>query len=268
MRFYIHLRALRLVRLIGLLTILAQPLGCAYCVDTSIHPEAVMHNDYCAQYVGEGKLDEAESRCRLAIEYSPKFAEPYNQLGLIELQRGHEESARDFFKQAISMRGDFAEAHNNLGYIFMQRRQYGAACDAFRGAIEVDPGFVNARVNLGHCLRLSKHLNEARDEYLKCLELDANLCDCRLGVGGIDLADERWEDARASFAAAVRACPDDANAHYNLCWTNYQLGDFAAAVSECNITLALNPQYIEAKKMLAEAQKQLELSDKAGESPQ
>ena len=80
------------VRIVGMLVLVWMTARCAYCIDQTIHPAAVEHNSFCAQYLAQGKLVEAEARCKLAIEYSPKYAEPYNQLGLIEHKRGRLEA--------------------------------------------------------------------------------------------------------------------------------------------------------------------------------
>ena len=107
--------AKRPVRLLGLLVLLLMPQACAFCIHDPINPQAKDHTSFCAQYYREGKLVEAEARCRLAREFAPKYAEPVNLLGLIEYSRGHLDLARNYYKEALALKEDFAEAHNNLG---------------------------------------------------------------------------------------------------------------------------------------------------------
>src|SRR5688572_4388534 len=95
-------RGLRTVRLVVLTVAASVGVNCAFCIENIIHPEALSHNTFCAQYLAEGKLTEAEARCKLSIEFSPKYAEPYNNLGLIEYSRKNLERAADYFKEAIS----------------------------------------------------------------------------------------------------------------------------------------------------------------------
>src|SRR5688572_33415973 len=122
------------------LLVVALP-SCAFCVDNTINPIAEEHVHFGVQYLSEGKLVEAESRCKIAIEYAPKYAEPYNCLGLVEYHRAHHDRAIDLFKTAISLKSDFPEALNNLGAIYLERREYPVACDMFKQAIEIDPGY-------------------------------------------------------------------------------------------------------------------------------
>ena len=102
----------------------------------------------CAEYYQQGLLNEAESRCQLAIEFAPTYAEPHNLLGLIAHARGQRPVAMEFFKKALSYKDDFAELHSNIGTILLEDGRIDEACDAFKEALGIDPGFVVARRNL------------------------------------------------------------------------------------------------------------------------
>jgi len=253
----------RPVRMIGAVVLFSMLSACAMCVDNTVHEQAIGHADFCARYLQEGKLTEAEARCKLAIEYSPKYAEPYNLLGLIEINRGHIELAIGRFKEAISLKNDFAEAYNNLGAIFLDRREYDFACDQFAEAIEIDPGYVNARVNLGLCHLYAGDAQGARNEYLKCLELNPSTCDCRLGLGVLSLNAEDWNEAKSHFEKLTEACPQNPQGFYNLCWTYYKVGRCEDAVRACIGALAIKPDYIEARQNLTQSYQCMALQDGA-----
>jgi hypothetical protein len=83
--------------------------ACAFfgCTGSTINPIAIQLHDRGIGYLNLAVeasddvetrriCDRAEQTCRLALEYAPGFAHPYNCLGLIELQchRRHEEAAR------------------------------------------------------------------------------------------------------------------------------------------------------------------------------
>ncbi len=237
--------------------------ACAMCIDNTVHQEAISHADFCARYLQEGKMTEAEARCKLAIEYSPKYAEPYNLLGLVEHSRGRIDLAVERFKEAISLKNDFAEAHNNLGAIFMDRREYDYACEQFEEAIEIDPGYVNARVNLGLCYLYDGEKDASRNEYLKCLELNPQTCDCRLGLGVLSLNSESWDEAKSHFEKMTQVCPQNPQGFYNLCWTYYKIGRCEDAVKACVGALALKPDYIEARQNLTASYQCVALQDGA-----
>lgn len=242
----------RPIRWFGLAA-LATTTACAFCVETTIHPAAEEHTSFCAQYLADGKLTEAESRCRIAIEYSPKYAEPYNLLGLVEYHRGHKQNAVDYFKQALSLKNDFAEAHNNLGVIFLEDQDYAMACDQFHQATEIDPGYVDARRNLAVCYVHDKEPKLARAEYLKCVELDPNACDCRLGLGVLATDEKDYGAGLAHFEKLTEVCPQMAEGHYYTCWTHYQMGKCREAVPACIHAQAVKPDYLEPRTLLTEA---------------
>src|SRR5689334_8689045 len=101
----------RPIRVVGVLTLAAMPAACGFCVENIIPPQAEENATFCARYISENKLTEAEARCKIAIEFSATYAEPYNLLGLIEYHRGHIDRAIEYFKRAIANRDNFAEAY-------------------------------------------------------------------------------------------------------------------------------------------------------------
>ena len=237
--------------------------SCAYCVDNTLHPKAQEHNTFCAQYLAQGKLVEAEARCQLAIEFAPKYAEPYHNLGMIEHQRGRVELAVDRYKQALSLKDDFAEVYNNLGSIFLERQEYAAACDQFLQAVEIDPSYVDARANLALCYYRQKKPAEARNQYLRCVEQDPELCDCRQGLAVLEFESEQYEAAKANFQALTNICPLYAQGYYNLGTTYLVLGrpqDGFDAFATC---LRIDEQHLECQKNILLAYQRLNLKDAA-----
>ena len=253
----------RPVRLLGLLVLGVMPNACAFCIHDPINPQARDHTAFCAQYYREGKLVEAEARCRLAREFAPKYAEPVNLLGLIEYTRGHLDLARNYYKEALALKEDFAEAHNNLGAVSMQRREYADAVDSFKQALEIDPGYVNARVNLALCHLYEGDGDSARDEYLKCIELQPKACDCRQGLGVLAASKQDFEEAKVQFTRMTEVCPDNATGYYNLCQTFYDMGQCGNALEACMKAIAIKTDYLEARKNLTAATECLALEDGA-----
>lgn len=251
----------RPIRLWGVVMVMCMPAACGFCVRDMVHPQAQQHTAFCAQYYAEGKLIEAEARCRLAREFAPKYAEPVNILGLIEFSRGHLDRAHQLFKDAIALRSDFAEAHNNLGAVYMERRDYRYAGDAFKEAIEIDPGYVNARVNFALCSFYQGNTKRARAEYRKCVELQPNACDCRQGLGVMAANEKKYDDAKVEFQRMTEVCPDNPIGFYNLCQTYYDMGQCGNALESCMKAVAIKGDYIEARKNLTLATECLALSD-------
>lgn len=253
----------RPIRWLGMFILAMMPQACSYCIHDPVNPQALQHTSFCAQYYQNGKLIEAEARCRLAREFAPKYPEPVNILGLIEYTRGHIPKARAYFKEAIALRSNFAEAHNNLGAVFMDERDYGYAADEFKRAIEIDPGYVNARVNLALCKFYSGDAKRARDEYRKCVELQPLACDCRQGLGVLAASQKKYDEAKTEFQKMTEVCPENPTGYYNLCQTYYDMGQCGNALEACMRAVGLKPDYLEARKNLTAATECLALEDAA-----
>jgi tetratricopeptide (TPR) repeat protein len=71
------------------------------------------------------------------------------------------------------------------------------------------------------------------------------------GVGLVLGELRKFEDARNSFARAIQARPDFAEAHYNLSFTLSNLGDHEGALRETKRALELDPYYVAQKFSLA-----------------
>src|SRR5688572_23007322 len=96
---------------------LSMVLLCASCGAAPLHRLAIQHNAEGADDLARGRLEEAEARFRLATEYNDTFSEPWNNLGLVAMQREQLDDALRFFETAIDLREDFAEAWNNVGVL-------------------------------------------------------------------------------------------------------------------------------------------------------
>ncbi len=84
-----------------------------YFIKQGFKDERVFSN-YGSILKGLGKLKEAESLFRNAIELNPDFAEAHCNLGNLLSDVGKLKEAESFYKNAIELSPDFAEAHCNL----------------------------------------------------------------------------------------------------------------------------------------------------------
>jgi tetratricopeptide (TPR) repeat protein len=167
--------------------------------------------------LAHGQLDDAEASLRLAVEYNPRYAEPYNNLGLVLLARADAAHAEPFFLRAVRLNRDFAEAWNNLGVARVRTlpqdadaEAQGPAIEAFREALAINPGLLDARINLLRRLlslrdpealtqaRRADQLSEGRAEYGLTALLRA---EAALQAG-------LTEEAEASVNSALERDPD------------------------------------------------------------
>lgn len=102
--------------------------------------------------LSDGRLGEALSRYREAVEVDPGNAEAQNSLGYGLLTAGLAHEAVAPLRTAMQLQPQVAEAHNNLGLALLQAGRSREAVQPLRQAIELRPEYGEAHYNLAHAL--------------------------------------------------------------------------------------------------------------------
>ena len=79
-----------------------------------------------------GRLEDAETSYRKAIELKPDFAIAHSNLGNTLQELGRFEDAEVSFRRGIELKPDFTEAHYNLGEFLYRRNKYEKAAEQFK----------------------------------------------------------------------------------------------------------------------------------------
>jgi tetratricopeptide (TPR) repeat protein len=79
------------------------------------------------------------------------------------------------FEQAIKKDRNFADPCNNLGVVQYERRKYGAAIKLYEKAIKLSPDSASFYSNLGSAYFAKKQFEEATQAYMKALQLDPSV---------------------------------------------------------------------------------------------
>jgi protein O-mannosyl-transferase len=119
-------------------------------------------------------LDTAIIELNKAIEIFPKYADCYNQLGLIYYKKKKYKEAFDNYTLAIKYNHTNAVFHNNIGTLFFETGDYNSALKAMHKAIELDPHYTDALSNIGSTYGTMKDYNNALIYLLKCVKEDPN----------------------------------------------------------------------------------------------
>src|SRR5258706_561351 len=135
--------------------------GCAGAAP--LPPRAVALNRAGAEALARGDLETADARLSLALEYSPRFVEALVNQGLVELQRGNFERAKELITRARRLNSDVAQPHHALGILAERQPRPDVASRHYYDALAADPGFPPAPATLAR--RLS-------DAAKRALELD------------------------------------------------------------------------------------------------
>lgn len=235
--------------------------GLACKTAAPIHPRAIEHNQYCAQYIAQNELEKAETRCNLALEFNPDYPEPYCNLGLIALKRGQMDKAKDLFIKAIRLNQDFAEAHNDLGFVYLQQGSFGKAHDEFVRALKVNPDYVEARYNLALVFLRMKKYGEARKAYEEFIESNPNVADPHHDLCALDIDQGNYDEAIQECQTAIRLDPKYTSAYFELGNAYLKAGKFCEAQESYTDCLRVDQDNAECRNNVTIATRKCALLD-------
>lgn len=184
----------------------AAALGCSGTAP--LPAKAVELNRAGTEALVRGDLETADARFTLALEYSPRFVEALVNQGLVELQRGNFDRARELIMRARRLNPDVAQPHHALGILAERQARPDEASRHYYAALEVDPGFCPARANLARLLFDAGMLEEALIQYKRLAEAEPDGLDAATGQAETLLRLGRIEEADAITRAALERFPD------------------------------------------------------------
>jgi tetratricopeptide (TPR) repeat protein len=163
-----------------------------------------------------GRLDEAISHFRAAINLEPSLADAHSQLGTALYRQGRREEGVLQLETATRLKPSYAPVHFNLGVALQNQGRSDDAITQFREALRWRPDYAEAHNGLGAALETKGQLDE--------------------GLGHLE--------------EAVRLRPDLATAHCNLGLALVIKGRRSEAISHFTQALKLRPNYPEAERQL------------------
>ena len=94
-----------------------------------------------------GRLDEAITECKRAIEIDPDFGNPYNDIGVYLVWLGRADEAIPWLRKAISAKRYccYQFPHFTLGQVLLNKGKILKARRLFEGALKYDPDYVPAK---------------------------------------------------------------------------------------------------------------------------
>jgi len=127
-----------------------------YQSSLDLHPTAEAHTFLGWTYHFQGKLEDAISECKRAIEIDPDFGNPYNDIGAYLIEQGNFDQAIPWLQKAIdSKRYETRHfPHYNLGRAYLGKEMYSQAMRCFQEALQLEPRYGLARQALESLRRM------------------------------------------------------------------------------------------------------------------
>ncbi len=166
--------------------------------------------DEILELVNDGRLGQAERRCREMLEAHPRDVNIVGLLGAIHVKMRRYADAEPILKRAIEMAPSFAKPHEDLGFVLLEQNRAGEAVDVLRNAVRLDPQLEWAHFNLGKALAATGRGEQADAAFEASFALNPERR--RLALAAEHHGAGRLEDAEREYRAIVRDNPQNVDA--------------------------------------------------------
>jgi tetratricopeptide (TPR) repeat protein len=170
------------------------------------HGQAFQHMERGQHLERQGRLDEAMTEFKRAIEADPSIAAAHNALGHHYHRKGFLTRAVDEFHTAALLSRDYQSCFH-LGRALTDLGRHTEAEEAFRQCLAMDAGAPSARYELAYAQYAQGQFAEAlaqfqslAEEFPEDWELRSAIADCHMGS-------KDYEQAERTLCEALRSAP-------------------------------------------------------------
>lgn len=213
----------------------------------------VAYNDLAIALQQSGRVDEAISDYRKAIEVRPRYPEAEISLSSALLSQGRMQEAAAHIAKGLELAPESPEAHLNDATLLAKAGQTAQAAEQYRIALKLDANDPRTHDGLG-VLLTSQHENErAVAQFREAIRLKPEDSEAHYNLGKLLMDWGRAEEGVAELTAAVQLQPRDVEAQYNLGTALANTGHMDAAAEHFRAAVQLRPDFANAHFNLAGA---------------
>ena len=192
----------------------------------------------------QGKLDQAISQYRRALQVKPNYVEAHNNLGIALQLQGKPDEAISHYRRALQIDPGYVEAHYNMGITFRAQGKHDQAINCYRQALRLKPYHVEAHSNLGSVLSAQGKFDEAIKHFRQALQVKPNFAEVHYNLGLALKSQDKLDEAIKHFRQALQVKPDLAEAHNNLGLALTMTGKLDVAIEHFREAVRLKPDYL------------------------
>ncbi len=161
------------------------------------------HLNLAANYLSEGKLDEALKEYQAASLQDPASGMIHLNIGDVYLRMSEWEKALREYQAAASLDPSLVQARLREAVVLRRLGRKERALQLARDLVRQEPENVDAHVELGTFLQDAGEVAEAESMFRKALELEPDSLEARNRLGLLLLKTGRYEAAEKEFSAAL-----------------------------------------------------------------
>lgn len=166
--------------------------------------DAVKKYNRAVQLHLSGKLDEAITAYKEALEVNSSLAEAHSNLGLIYNQQHNYAQALSEFRKALAINPKDAITYNGIGAALRAEKDLLGAIKNWQTATSLDPKLATAHYNLGTAYEIQKEYDKALLSYRAAVKNDYRLGEAYYRMGLIMERKHRSEEALEHFRESLK----------------------------------------------------------------
>lgn len=212
--------------------------------------KALVHNNLATAYMGVNELEKAKAALETALTIKPLQIDSHVNLGHIAGRQKKWEEAIEKFDLGIALGTKKADTFYYSGFARNNLGRYEEAIPYFKKAISMKPFKADYHFDLGNSYRNLNQFDDALHHFRKTLEIDPGHYKAHNNMGTIFWSIGALDRAKVEFEIVLRYKSDLPTIHNNLAAIYIKKGEYEKAIPYLETLVKLQPQNINAKKLL------------------
>jgi tetratricopeptide (TPR) repeat protein len=159
--------------------------------------------------IDRGDLEQAKVELLQLVAETPRSAEAHQRLGKVLKLQGRLNEAETCFRRALELDPDYVGALIGLGNIEAARGDLASALRRYDMAVEIEPHDAEAHFAQAQVLEAMNRTDPALAAYFRTLEFNPLHRQASVRIGAIQLARDQPDQALARLEQAVDLSPED-----------------------------------------------------------
>ena len=188
-----------------------------------------------------GKIDQAITNLRQAIELKPNFAAAYNNLGTILQTQEKFAEAKQCYEKVLQINPNIAQTHSNLATIWQLEGDIERAKEGLRQALQLNPNYTPALTNLANIYQQEGNLGEAKKILTEAIKKDPNNISTQLKIVTILSEEGYLNKALAILHSLLQQPSENAEVYLKIAQIHEFRGELDLAATAYDQVLELEP---------------------------
>jgi len=207
-----------------------------------LKPNATFWCNLGNAYKKAGRLSDAESAYRSALELEENHPQAWSGLASIASRRGKLDDAITHYRKALDLDDEDSVAHCNLGLVFLRAKKPRQAIHHLRRATQLRPNLAIAHSGLGSSYLMLEKLDQACSAYERAIEVNPKVANFHYNLGLALFRKRSIRAAASKFRDATALTQRHAAAWSMLGKARFFLREFAGAVTAFEQSIRIDRQ--------------------------